>query len=141
MNQLPQWEELDHPADVRLRIRGDTLQDLFDNAADALIEVLVDPESVQGVDAVDLEAEGTARELLLIHWLQEILFLFDAEEFAPSHVEHIRLEEGHVRGRLRGERIDPSRHEIRNQPKAVTRHEVDIAREDGGYEVTVVIDV
>jgi SHS2 domain-containing protein len=141
MGEEPAWEELEHPADVRLRIRGESLKDLLENAARGMVEVFLDPATVQNRGSFPVEADGEDAESLLINWLQEILFIFDAERFAPCRVEVTALEEGRVIGRLGGEQFDPDRHGTRTEIKAVTWHNLELKESESGLEVTVVFDV
>lgn len=141
MGTEPAWEELDHPADVRLRIRGQNMTELLENAARGMIQVFLDPDTVEDRDSFSVEAEGEDAESLLINWLQEILFTFDAERFAPCKVEIAALEEGRVVGRLGGEEFDPERHGTRTEIKAVTWHDLDLRESEAGLEVTILFDV
>ena len=135
------WEELDHPADVRLRIRGRDYEELLENAARAMIEVFIDPSTVEEKETFAVESHGDCADALLVNWLQEILFAFDAERFAPCGVEVSCVEHGTVKGNLRGEKFDPERHSTRTEIKAVTWHDLEIRETNSGLEVTVVFDV
>jgi SHS2 domain-containing protein len=141
MSLEPPWEELDHPADVRLRIRGGNLKELMENAARGMIEVFLNPKSVCHHETFRVEAEGPDPESLLVNWLQEILFTFDAERFAPCAVRVTALTEDRIAGELGGEEFDPDRHETRTEIKAVTWHDLEIRDAEAGLEVTVVFDV
>jgi len=137
----PGYEELDHPADVGLRVRGTSRRELFENAARGMIELMVAPETVSSACLREIEAGGEDSEALLVGWLEDILFAFDAERFAPAFAEVSKLEGTRVAGRLWGEEFDEDRHEVRNLIKAVTWHNLQIERSERGYEVTIIFDV
>ncbi|MFW6456899.1 MAG: archease [Planctomycetota bacterium] len=141
MSYEPAWEELDHPADVRLRITGRSLKELLRNAARGMIETMVDPATVRCQESMEVEVGGDSPESLLINWLQEIHFRFDADRFVPARVEIDSLEELNVRGQLNGEFMDRERHGFRTEIKAVTWHDLEIVETADGYEVKVLFDV
>jgi SHS2 domain-containing protein len=141
MSEWSGWEELDHPADILLRIRGRSLQDLLLNAARGLIETIVAPDSVDPSTCMDVEVEGYDAESLLVRWLEEIHFRFDADGFVPADVKVVELTDTSVRGVISGEQLDRSRHELRNDIKAVTWHQLEIVEKEDGFEVTILFDL
>ena len=135
------FEELEHPADLRLLVRGESLKELFENAARGMLELMLDLSTVTDADSKEMEAEGGDDESLLVDWLESILFAFDAEDFAPARVRVSELADGNVTGSVAGEHYDPERHDARADIKAVTWHDLEIKRVGGRYEVTIVFDV
>lgn len=131
----------DHTADVGLRASGADLPELFEEAAAALIETILDPSTVEKEQAVTVRAEGGDTEDLLVGWLEELLFLSEADNFAPAAVEVEELTEQDVRGTVWGEPMDPARHQLRSEVKAVTYHDLEIRETDDGYAVEIVLDV
>lgn len=134
-------EFLDHTADVAVRVWAPELRALFEQAAAAFVELMVDPATVRPAQGRAVEVAGETHEELLVAWLSEVLFAFDADGFAPARAAVERLGEGRLRGRLWGERLDPARHEVRTLVKAVTYHNLAIERSARGFEVTIVFDV
>lgn len=135
------WEELDHPADIRLRIRGESLPKLLENAARGLIASFLDPASVDERERFRLTVDGEDPESLLVNWLEEVLFTFEVERFAPCDARIEAITESRVSGELLGEPFDPDRHATRSEIKAVTWHDLEIEETDQGFEVTIVFDV
>jgi len=135
------FEAFDHTADVGLRVWGQGLEDIFEQAGAGLIDLLLDPRCVRPRQRRSIEVEGAETEDLLVAWLEEILFAFDAEGFAPASVEVEWCEPGRLRGALSGERLDGKRHELRRAVKAVTYHDLEVRKTDRGYEVRIVFDV
>ncbi len=137
------YETFEHTADVGIEVRGRDLRDLLEQAAAGLIALLVDPATVDPADTRGIEAEAEAQEPeeLLVAWLSEILYAFDAEGFAPAAARVESLEEGRVAGGLSGEKLDPERHEVRQPVKAVTYHDLNIREVGDHLEVRIVFDV
>jgi len=135
------FEEIEHDADVALRVRGASRSELFAHAAEGMIGLMVDPATVAGRMSLEVCARGGDDESLLVAWLDEILFALDGEGFVPQRAEVDAVEDGAVCGRLWGEPLDEGRHELRAAIKAVTWHGLDVRRTDDGYEVVVIFDV
>ncbi len=135
------WEEIEHDADIGLRVEAETEEALFRNAAHGMIGLLTDPTCVAPDRTRSITVEGADRESLLVGWLEDILWLFEVESFTPCSAGVVRLENGKASGQIRGERFDPRRHERRYAIKAVTWHNLEITRKDGVYSVSIIFDV
>lgn len=85
------------------------------------------------VEARDLEG-------LIVRWLTELLYYLDAEEMLFRRFHVIALSDTALEATAFGERIDRSRHQLHFGVKAVTRHMLEIAPEDG-YRATVLFDI
>jgi len=137
----PPYEEIDHPADIALRVRGGSLAELLANAGRGMAQLMVNPATVNARESRGIEARGEDEESLLVAWLQEILFAFDADRFAPREVTLDSLDGLRARGTIAGEPLNTARHEVRNLIKAVTWHDLEIKKTAGTYEVVIVFDV
>jgi SHS2 domain-containing protein len=133
------FEILEHTADIGIRARGSSLEELFESAAWGMAEIL--GAASQGGDgqAVAVRVEGSDREALLVAWLDEVMF----------HLEHsgARLANLDVRA-LREGVVDADLILVEDGPppdgtelKAATYHQLAIRQTDGGYEATVYFDV
>ncbi len=143
------FEYLEHTADVKFRARGRSLEEVFENAALAMMTSMIDPSTVRLEETWPVETESESLEALLYQWLSELLFLFDVELAVFSKFD-VALEEAEGRwklsGRVGGERVDPERHLFETEVKAVTLHQFEIKKEDGEGEgevwtAQVVLDV
>jgi len=139
--QGPLWEEFEHGSDVGLRVRGRSLPELFDNAARGMIELMLEPGGVRPRQQRRIEARADDVEGLLVGWLGEVVFAFDADGFSPARARVERLEAGMVEGTLCGEPFDHERHVVRNAIKAVTWHNLKVERQGELYCVSIVFDV
>jgi SHS2 domain-containing protein len=128
------YESLDHTADLALRVWAPDTRELIEQAAAGFIGLMVDPDTVEPEQEVAISATGQGPEELLVGWLNEILFAFDARGLAPARAKLDALTETEVRGRLYG-------HEVRNVFKAVTYHDLVVKRLGDLLEVSIVFDV
>jgi SHS2 domain-containing protein len=135
------FELLPHTADTGFRAHGETLEELFIHAAEALISIALDPSHVAAFAPRQLAASGATPEELLIAWLNEVLFLLDGEGFVPARFEAVWFEPGGVCAQLLGERRDDARHPPRIVVKAATFHQLQLREHNGGWEAEVYLDI
>ena len=137
----PPYEVIEHTADVGLVARGGDMRELFVNAGLGMLSLMVDLDGVEPREERRIEIQARDREGLLVRWLTELLYFLDAEEMLFRRLEIEELSDIHLRGRALGERIDRDRHRLHFGVKAVTRHLLEIAPEDGGYRATILFDI
>jgi SHS2 domain-containing protein len=130
-------------ADCAIDLEGRDANDLFETAAVALADVMVDPATVPLRVARTVELEATALDLLLFDWLSELIYRKDRDrEVFPSARVEVSGDAGHrLRAKLRGDVLDPDRMALRADPKAVTFHQFALTPADGAWRARVVIDI
>ena len=132
-------------ADIAFRATGKTEEEVFAAAADATVNVMVeDPVTIQDRERIPLKLENDALDLLLFDFLNEFVYLKDAKGLL-MRVGTIQIGRQDSRftlsGELYGEKLDPLRHPLRGDVKAVTLHHFDLRQTDDGWEATVVLDI
>ncbi|EHP69398.1 hypothetical protein MetMK1DRAFT_00021540 [Metallosphaera yellowstonensis MK1] len=134
------FEFFDHTADVGIRAWGKTLEEAFENSALAVFEVMTDTSKVERRERREVTVEGYDLKNLLYRWIESLLFYYDTELLLFSAFK-VTIEGLSLRGEALGEKFDPERHERRTVVKAMTYHEMEITKRDGGYEITFVVDI
>lgn len=104
------YEILNHTADIRMRIYGKSFDDLLRNAARAMMELVTDREKVNPSQEIEVKAQGETEEELLIHWLEEILFVHQVKKMVFQDFEAHLVSETEIQGKAFGESIDAERH-------------------------------
>ena len=137
----PPFEILEHTADAGIVAHGATPGELFANAAAGMFSLMADLGGVRQTEEREIRLEARDREALLVRWLTELLYYLDAEEMLFSRFEVEEATDRRLRARAFGERIDPRRHRLHFGVKAVTRHMLEVAPEDGGYRAQVLFDI
>lgn len=132
-------------ADVGFTAWGATLDECFQAAAQAtLASMVADPDSVKRRERRVVHVDHEDRELGLLRFLEELIFYKDAEGLylhaTQVHVEQ-RDESWKIDAVLEGEPIDPARHELTGDVKAVTVHRLRVEPIGSGWRATVVLDV
>src|SRR3989337_3835348 len=104
------YEILDHTADMCLRIYGKSFDELFENAARAMMELITDRERINPSQEIEIEVRGETKEELLVHWLQEILFLHEVKKMGFKDFRLNLISETNANGQAIGEKIDITKH-------------------------------
>jgi SHS2 domain-containing protein len=124
---------------------GETLAACFRAAADATLEVmLANPDTLRPRERRTLHVESDAVDLALLKLLEELVYYKDAEHlFLRVTQVDARQHDGGwvVDAQAEGEPIDPSRHRLSGDVKAVTLHRLKVAQTTHGWEATVVLDI
>ena len=141
MTTQPPFETFDHTADVGIIGRGATLGEALANAARAMFSLMVDLDRVEPREERRIEVEAEDVEGLLVNWLAELLYVSEVDNLVFSHFDMLEVSDTRVVARAAGEPLDLDRHDPKLMIKAVTRHMLEVAREDGGYRVRVVLDI
>jgi SHS2 domain-containing protein len=131
------FEEVEHTADIAIRVRGRDLAELFANAAFGLACQLADPAGVGRTVAQAVELEAHDAETLLVTWLGELLYLAEREDGVFTDFDMLEVTPTRLRAIARGGAVQEHRHHV----KAVTFSNLEILHTDGGYETTIVFDV
>jgi SHS2 domain-containing protein len=132
---------LEHTADIGFEAFGATRQEVFANAARALMHLMVDLESIAPQETLSLRAEASDMPNLLVNWLSEILYRFDAEGWLLRDFEFEDLTDYSLAARARGEKFDRRRHEVKLLVKAVTYHQLAVRETAPGWRAQVYVDI
>lgn len=130
-----------HTADLGVEIFGDTPEAMFENAAFALFDIITDIQSIKATDEKIVSVEGLDREDLLVNYLREVLYLWNGEGFIVKECFIQNLSGNLLKGIVKGESFDPSRHRIKTEIKAITYHQVSVAHTSRGWTGRFIVDV
>lgn len=140
--QIPPWlQSVDHTADTGIVVRADTLPELFARAAWGMFSIITDPGKVTAGSSEIVRVEATDEGALLVGWLSELNYRHVMEHVVYSRFEVLELEPHRMVARVGGEPIDPVRHIIYTEIKAVTFHGLEIKPENGGWRAQIIFDL
>ena len=132
-------------ADIAFRAWGTTLEETFVAAATAVMQVMVENlDAIRPCQERRITVDHEALDLLLFNFLQEFVYYKDAEQLllVVAQVEIARHAGGYrLAATARGERIDPVRHDLRVDVKAVTLHRFRLQQSARGWEALVILDI
>lgn len=134
----PSVERVEHPGEVRLRLRAATHAELAEVAGQALAELELgqSPGPARGAWR-EVVVSGRDREAVLVHWLNELIYLAETERWVGVEFAANRMTETELHMRVRGVTVD----EAPARVKAATFHGLRIAAVTDGVEADVVLDV
>jgi len=142
------YKILEHTADLGLQVWGKTPEELFTEAAQAMMSLYVDPKSVVEKEACPLRVEAGTLEDALHVLLREILSEMQVKSwvFSRFQIEKTNISKNcektyFLESRLWGEPIDQKRHDICLEIKAVTRHNFYVKRNNPWWEASILFDV
>ncbi len=127
-------EEINHTADVGIRVFGSTTEELFEGAALGMFGLITDLSRVEPVGETQVRASAEDLPALLVAWLSELLVLHETQNILLGKFQ-VRLDGLALDGKAWGERIDKKRHELKLAIKAVTYHRLTVDPAKGVAEV------
>jgi SHS2 domain-containing protein len=137
------YEVFAHTADIGLRVRAATLEDLFCEAAAGLFSLIVSNlEAVQPRQEITiaLPARDGETDYLLFDWLNELLFIFDSRRLVFAKFS-VQLSPTDLQATAWGEPIDATRHQLDHEVKAITYHGLKVVPDAGGWLAEVIVDI
>jgi SHS2 domain-containing protein len=153
---MKSFEVLDISGDVGLKAYGESLKDAFMNAAIGMYSLITDLEMVKEEKVLDVSVESDSMEGLLVSWLNELVFHFDAYGFAGKRItiteltpsspqgegeQPASLQAYRIKASVAGEDFNPERHESRLLIKAATYHRLKVEKKNGEWEIDVIFDI
>lgn len=134
------YEVLPHTADTAIVAYGSTLEEVFENAAFGMFDLMFDVGALAGSRQVRVEANARSLEEVLVDWLSELLFESEANDLALCSFSVDFVDGGRVEGSAGGVPVGEA--ELRGPPiKAVTYHDLLVERSTEGWRARIVFDV
>ena len=135
------WEHFPHDADVGVRGIGATRDEAFEQAALAMIAVVTDPARVAPLAAVELRCEAPDDELLLVDWLNALVFEIATRHLLFGRFE-VRIDDHRLTARAWGEPIDAAKHHPAVEVKGATYTALRVWHQNRvGWTAQCVVDV
>jgi SHS2 domain-containing protein len=135
------YEIFPHTADLGLRVKAATHAGVYTEAASGLMSMIVaNLESVRPVTTKTIEVVEDEADLMLFDWLNELLYLVHAERLLLSEFD-VTVADGKLNAKCSGEPIDPERHQLDHDVKAITYHELKVRITNDGWLAEVIVDI
>ena len=136
------YEIIDHTADIGIRVKGSSQEELFLYAAEALFDILATPKRplIPAITyPVAIEADSV--DSLMVNWLQELHLAFDMRRLVLTHFWIDEITPTRVEGGGKGLKFDGTRHRLGMQIKAVTYHHLKVEEKNGEWIAEVIFDI
>lgn len=132
-------------ADLAFDAMGDSIQDLFHGATNAVIAAMADPQTVGSTWQHLIEKRDHDPGALLFDWLSDLVYWKDAAGvvFSKATLSLRHQDDGiwKLEGVLYGALVDSSTQDLRDDVKGVTKHLYRVVQEGGQWTARVVLDV
>jgi len=138
------WAVVEHTADVGIEVRAATLEALFVDAAAGFCDVITEVARIGAGEERAFDVEAAGLDLLLVAWLEELLFRFETTGVLYPRGEASIEGSGEswsLRARMRGERFDAASHPLKVQVKAVTYYGLEVACDEHGWRARIIFDI
>ena len=135
------YEMIDHTADLGIHVFGADAKDLFANAAFALFDLITDINALKGLNEHEVHITGDDWPDTMVNWLRELLYLWTCKKMLVKIVNISYLTEHELTAKVNFDPYDPDHHEIKNEIKAVTYHQIQVEKGLLGWESKIIFDV
>jgi SHS2 domain-containing protein len=138
---MARYQILKHASDVSVLATGATLTDALASLAEGMFSLIVDTMTIVPRESIGVEIDAQDMDELIVEWLNELLFNYDADGFLPREF-NITVDEAHysLAAYCQGERIDRDRHFLRTEVKAATPDKLKV-HHNGEWTIQVVLDI
>lgn len=146
---MKQFELLDISGDAGIRAFGRDLPELFVNAAKGMYSLITDSQDIQEKKSLEISAQGSSLEGLLVSFLNELIFQFDTYGYIGKSIRLTEFQHGKLTSLqaymlsavLTGEEFDLDHHEGKLLLKAATYHKLKVHWKSDHWEAEVIFDV
>jgi len=136
----PRVTIIEHTADVGIEVEAESLEELFEVAAAAMFGLMYPRLPDAPTEERLVRVEGEEPVELLVNWLNELLYLAEAEGLVFGRFEVRVVRDVALRARawgVRAEDMDPPVREI----KAATYHMLRLEKVPGGHVARIIFDL
>ena len=135
------YEFIDHTADIGIILRTESKEELFEKAAMAAFDIMADLDQIKTDEEIDVEIEGEDDEELMVNWLNELIFLFDAKGWLFSKFDIKAINDKILRATCSGEKFKPQVHRVTTELKAATYHSILVSKDRIGWSLRIIFDI
>jgi SHS2 domain-containing protein len=136
---------IDHTADVVIEAWGSTVEEAFEQAGYGYFTMLLNPKTITPTDRYIVELEGHSLETLLYKWIEEFIFLLDAESLVCTNLKVHSINSNtspiQLKGQCDTESFDPAKHEAETEVKAITFAELKITQTKDETRIRYTLDL
>jgi len=128
-------------SELAVRVTGNSQADLFANSAFALFDVMADVDKIEVKERINLEVEGTDRDDLMVNWMRELLYLYQGSGYLLRECNIGEVKDTIVKAEVCGEKIDPDRHEVKQEIGAVAFHKSRMEKTGNQWTAQVIFEL
>ena len=135
------YELFDHTADLGLRVTAATLDELFADAARGLFAMIVErPDAIEPRVEETFAVSGEDKAFLLFDWLRALLTTSEIDGVVFGEFT-VTVRDNGITATAWGEPLDPAKHGLGREVKAITYHGLKVEQTAGGWLAEVIVDI
>ena len=134
------FQFLEHPSETLIEVRVRSAREVFTDAATALFEIMTDTAALKETQQFDVSLPPAERHLLLIDWLNYLIYLHEVNNVFLRSFEVTIDDSGSLCALVKGETIS-DHHERRMHAKSVTYGQLEWIEENNQHIVRFVVDI
>jgi len=135
---MEKFKFLPHTADIKFRAFGKNQNELFENCALAVSEIISRENKIKTNIKKRISVEGHDKEELLYNFIEELLYLLEVEKFVVSNAK-VSIKDNKLEADIYGDYV--KNYKNLDHIKSPTYHEMYIKKNKKGWEAQVVVDV
>lgn len=135
-----EYETFEHEADVGIRGFGSTIEEAFENGAKAMFSIIVDLNTVEVKDSVELSCSAFDKETLFVEWLNNLLAKAHLSRMIFSKFK-VKIVNNDLVGTAFGEKLNKEKHKPAIEVKAATYSNLRAAKVSDIYIAQCIVDV
>lgn len=133
------FRELPHTADIKIEAHAPTMELLFSEACNALMQIMYGKDR-QSRNTLELVVDADDTEALLADFLSEVLFRSEVEGQVFSDTT-VHIDGSHLHAVMHGEPFDRNRHSGGTEVKGISYSGMSVIRDTNGYMLEILFDV
>jgi len=131
---------IDVSGDIGLRAEGANLEECFINAGLGLYSLITDLDQINQKQQIEIELTENSIEDLLVSFLNELIFQFDAYGFIGKAID-LKIEGNLLKARILGETFNPEKYARKLLVKAATYHNLVIKQKNNHWIAEIIFDI
>lgn len=132
---------LEHTADTGFEVRGATKEQVFESAGKVFFKIMWKIGTRREKEPETIEVTGSDQEELLVNFLEEFLYLYDAKGLVCTWLQVESINEHRVLARACLQKFDESADQELLGVKAVTYHQLFIGKKNDTWTARIFLDI
>lgn len=137
----PLYQIIEHTADTGFEVRSTTKKQVFESAARAFFNILWNIDVHRKKDPEIIEVCGSDLEELLVNFLEEFLYLYDAKGLVCTRIQIESILKNRIRANAWLQNFNETRDQELLGVKAVTYHQLFIGKKNNEWIARIFLDI
>ncbi|OGC00619.1 hypothetical protein A2V82_01825 [candidate division KSB1 bacterium RBG_16_48_16] len=132
---------IDHTGDIGIQLEADSPEEIFELSAQTMFEIICPSAKARPLRQYRIDIKEDDLEQLWVSWLSHLNVLFQTEQFLLAAIDSIKIENNSLQAVVNGDCVDPVKHRVELEIKAVTYHKMYIRHDNNRWRAQVIFDI